>query len=407
MRIYFFLFLLSTGSIHADWKSEMVEKGTSLYRDAKETTVSLYRELKPAAITPEESREAHMRTLWDAILPQLEKGLHYTNALEKAPESAWIASDKKDIQDDIDRVFNTIIDTLIDDDFLSSKKEIHRYSQNINARKNSIAFYREKRISAPVESRLKTTKADYTTKIEALNEENRHDLASIEMIKSKLIIQFSKIGVKLSKAQIDVLLTRVDGDDIIQMALMMNLLKDITNQIMTLMQENNESLEYAKKYYGLHLVTLELVVYIQQNYIDKVTHRYLPKIETLIFESEKMVAETEKLAASEMSERRRQIYEKNILTQKLTAHAATRYKEDLITSRKSMATAQKITKKNLLLARNTYKTVLLSTDLYTLIAESQTMFSQVSKIQVPDIVPFENIQIEKKYYELTRLIEKR
>jgi len=406
MRIYFLLLLLSTIVVHADWKSDMVEQSVALYENAKEKSVALYREFKPSDITQKESREAHMNALWDTVLPQLEKGLVYTDALEKAPESAWIGSDKKEIQHDIDGVFNTIIDTLIDDDFLSYKKEINHLKQTINANRNTIAFYREKKISAPAQSRLKTTKSGYAEKIEALKEENQNNRARIEAIKGKLIQQFTEIGVTLSKEQINVLLTRVDGDDIIQMALMMDLLKHITHQIMTLMQENNESLHYAKKYYGLHLVTLELVVYIQQNYIDKVAHLYLPKIETLLFEAKKMVAETQKLAASELSERRRSIYEKNIQTQKLTAYVATRYKEDLLTSKKSMEEAEKITKKNLLLARNTYKTVLLSADLYTLMSESQAMFLEVSKIQVPNIVPFENMQIEKKYYELTKLIEK-
>jgi len=176
---------------------------------------------------------------------------------------------------------------------------------------------------------------------------------------------------------------------------------------MVLMKENNEDLNYAKKYYGLHLVTLELVVYIQQNYINKVDHVYIPKIDNIMFEAQKMEAKTKKLAASEVSERRRNIYEKNIQTQELTAHVAQLYKQDLITSKISMVNAQRITKKNLDLARNTYKTVVLSADLYELISESQNMFSEVSKIQVPNIVPFENMQIQKKYYELTKLIQKK
>ncbi len=407
MRTHLLLLLASATFAQADWKSDMLEQGTTLYENAKQKTAALYKELKPLAMEQNVSKEAQMNALWDELLPQLEKGLEYTDKLEKAPDSAWIGSDKKDIRHDMDKVFNKIIDTLIDDDFLSYKKEINTLQQDIAGNKNTIAFYREKKISAPAQSSIKTTKADYAKKIEELQEENRGNERRIEQIKDRLIQQFSDIGVNLSAEQINVLLTRVDGDDIIQMALMMDVLKHITNQIMVLMKENNEDLAYAKKYYGLHLVTLELVVYIQQNYIDRVDRVYIPKIDTIMFEAQKMVAETKRLAAGEMSGRRRSIYEKNIQTQELTAHVAQLYKQDLITSKISMINAQKITKKNLQLARNTYKTVVLSADLYELISESQNMFSEVSRIQVPDIVPFENMQIQKKYYELTKLIQKK
>ena len=407
MRTHLLLLLASAAFVQADWKSEMVEQGTTLYQNAKHKTVELYKELKPLADDQNRSKEAQMNAIWDELLPRLEKGLEYTDKLEKAPESAWIGSDKKDIQHDIDKVFNKIIDTLIDDDFLSYKKEINSLQQDISDNKNTIAFYREKKISAPAQSSIKTTKADYAEKIEELQEENHNNARHIEQIKGRLIQQFADIGVDLTPEQINVLLTRVDGDDIIQMALMMDVLKHITEQIMVLMKENNEDLNYAKKYYGLHLVTLELVVYIQQNYINKVDHVYIPKIDNIMFEAQKMEAKTKKLAASEVSERRRNIYEKNTQTQELTAHVAQLYKQDLITSKISMVNAQRITKKNLDLARNTYKTVVLSADLYELISESQNMFSEVSKIQVPNIVPFENMQIQKKYYELTKLIQKK
>jgi hypothetical protein len=72
-----------------------------------------------------------------------------------------------------------------------------------------------------------------------------------------------------------------------------------------------------------------------------------------------------------------------------------------------MLNAQNIARKNMQLAHNTYKTVVLSADLYALISENQNLFSEISRIQVPNIIPFENMQIEKKYNELTKLIQKR
>jgi hypothetical protein len=70
-----------------------------------------------------------------------------------------------------------------------------------------------------------------------------------------------------------------------------------------------------------------------------------------------------------------------------------------------MIEAQKVARANLKVSKNTYETVALSADLYDLISESQEMFVEISKIQVPDIVPFENTQLQQKYKELTEKID--
>jgi predicted nucleic-acid-binding protein len=212
---------------------------------------------------------------------------------------------------------------------------------------------------------------------------------------------FDEIGVHLSSEQIEVLLARVDGDDIIQIALVMETLKQITAQIMQLMKESGEELKQAKKYYGMHQVLLELVVYIQQKYIDKSNTVYLPRIDKIIADSKQMIEDTKRLRDQEEEYSRRAVYAKNIDALELTLKVAKRYREDLLKARNNMIEAQKISLANLKLSKNTYATVSLSADLYTLISESQTMFEEVSKIQVPSIVPFENMQIRQKYLELT------
>jgi hypothetical protein len=70
-----------------------------------------------------------------------------------------------------------------------------------------------------------------------------------------------------------------------------------------------------------------------------------------------------------------------------------------------MIEAQKVALANLRVSKNTYETVSLSADLYDLISESQEMFVEISKIQVPDIIPFENVQLKQKYRELTEKID--
>jgi len=397
MKLHY-LFILLLSSVYGDWKSDMMEKSNQIYTDTKNKTILLYKE---NVETQPLTKEQRINKIWDNVYDDLEKGAGYIDKLNNAPDSAWLEEDKEDVQEDINKLFEMIVNGLIEDDLLIYKTKMAELKKEISENKSDILKYREKRVGAPDSSKIYRTKSDFDTKIIETKNENKILENEIRIIKDNLKNDFKEIGVNLSSEQIDVLLTRVDGDDIIQISLVMETLKHITNQIMLLMKESKEELTQAKKYYGMHQVLLELVVYIQQKYIDKSNNVYLPKIDKMITDSAGMIAHTKSLRDREEDTRRRSIYSNNIEAQELTNRAAKRYKQDLIVSRNNMIEAQKISKANLKLSKNTYATVLLSADLFDLISESQSMFEEVSKIQVPNLVPFENIQMEQKYKELT------
>ncbi len=403
---YLTLGIVFVSLAHADWGSTLLQKSAELYDETREKTIQIYEDtLDTKPVTHDALRKERLSKAWDSALDELKEGTHYIDELKTAPDSAWIGRDKEAIHEDMDALFDRIIQGLVGGDLGEYKRQMAKLRKQIDANKEKILTYREKRIGAPESSTIYTTKSEYDEKIKALQDENRVFANDMRIVKENLQKSFDDIGVKLSMDQIDVLLTRVDGDDIIQISLMMDTLKYITNQILHLMQESHEELKQAKRYYGMHEVLLELVVYIQQKYIDKCNNVYLVKIQKIINDSRSMIEETKRLQAHEDDPKRIMVYAHNIEALEMTQKAALRYREDLVRSRDKMIEAQKVAKANLKVSKNTYETVSLSADLYDLMSESQQMFAKISKIQVPDIVPFENLQIKEKYKELTDKIE--
>lgn len=397
MKFYFLVFL-SIVQLNATDTIEWIDNSSSIYNKVKNKTMQW---IKPQILTLEEKKEQHQNEIWDKVFDDLSSGVDNINLLEKAPKSSWITSDKKDIQENIDEILESLIDTLTDDKLFAYRDNIEKLKLKVKENREMVLLHREKKIGAPRSSLIYTTKDGYDTKIEDLYIENKIYENEIRMAKDELKKNFLSIGVALSSSQIEVLLTRIDGEDIIQISLMMDILKEISNQIINLMKQSSQEILYAKKYYGMHLVSLKLVVYIQQKYIDKVKNSYIPKIEVLITTAQNMIVETKKLKAKEENYRRVSIYAKNLQTQKLALKASTRYKNDLLISLNSMLVAQRKSKEELVLSENTYKTVTLSSELYSLMLESQENFTLVSKIQMPYIVPFENREMLLKYKELT------
>jgi hypothetical protein len=386
---------------NAQWSDSL----SNAYENSKEKSQELYhsakQRLEPQQLTPKELKEQRFSQLWEEVFEEYKEGASLLKNSQNAPNSAWFEKDKLDYQGDLDNVLNNIIDILTEDDLLSYKKEIDYKKNEIHELKSNIINYREKIIAAPKESMIYTTKSKYQEKIKDAKDGINIFQNDIETIKKRLEKRFFNNGIKLSMAQIDVLLTRVDGDDIIQMTVVMDVLNKITEQILKLMQDSKEELTQAKKYYGMHLISWQVVLHIQQKYINKVNNNFVPQIEHIIAQTDRMIKETSRLYEGEHDSQKRSIYQKNMNIQQETKQVAIAYKAQLIGAKDEMKKAQQLSISNLRLAKNTYHTVSLSSELYSVISQSQTLFSKIAKIQMPTIIPFQNIKIKKKYQEIT------
>jgi len=353
-----------------------------------------------------EIRKQHFIEIWKDLFKEFEDSAMLEEELVFAPEKAWFKTDKRDLREDIDEKLNDIMEYLTHDNLLSYKDEVASLQEKITERKKDILLYREKKVGAPISSIVHKTKEDYDKKIKEAKEDIKVYKNEIRIIRNALALNLANIGVNLNEKQIDILLTRVDGDNFIQMSLSMDILSQITEQLMQLMKESNEELEQAKKYYAMHLVSLELVVKIQQKYIDKLDNDYIPKINDIIKQADEMIVRTNVSLNQDNNSKRKLIYKKNMENQKFTLKVAVLYKKQMLNQKAKVRQAQRTAQENLKLSRNTYRTVLLSADLYDMMSEDQQIFNKVMAIQIPEIVPFENIQIQKKYKELTVFLQK-
>jgi DNA-binding transcriptional regulator YbjK len=401
--------VLSVSALHAEWDSDIFSKSAELYDETREKTIRIYEDtihaLKPEKLTPQEERKKHLQEAWDETLDALQEGVQLLEEHTRVPDSVWIGRDKKDVQEDFDALLARIVRGLTNEVLEDYRDELQSIKKKMGENRAMIARYRERRISAPEHSKFVTTKSDYTDKIDAIKEKNEVLKNDMIRLKHRLQQRFEAIGVKLSSEQIEVLLTRVDGDDIIRMALVIDTVRYMTEQIGALMKQSGESLTEAKRYYAMYLVLQELTLHVQQSYLNKCRHRYLPKIDKIIADAKMMIDETARLKSREESTARRKIYATNIRTLKQTLNAARRYRSDLLQSCRRIEAAKAETLKNLSVARNTYKTVMLSSDLYALIEQSGKEFLRIGQIQVPEIIPFENLQLQKAYGELTEKLK--
>ena len=347
MKRLIILSLICTLSMHADWSdtlSEYTDEARAIWEERgktldearaileEQTKTLLPQEVKDenATVRNQRLRKEHFDAIWEDVIGDLERGLAINQEMQKAPSSSIFREDKVSLRKEFDGVLDDIIKLLLDDNLLNYRKNIRESEALIISSQKDILRYREKKIVAPMENRIKTTKAQYAQKIEDAQTTIAAQKASIINTKLAMSQNFKELGINLTPEQIDVLLSRVDGDDIIQMTLLMDVLKQITTQLLGIMQESGEELTQAKKYYGMHMVLLELVVYIQEKFIRKITDSYLPQIDQIIGHTKKMLLKTNQKISSEEKPQRRNIYYQNYQSQQLTLKTAILYRQNLI-----------------------------------------------------------------------------
>ncbi|MCU7836584.1 MAG: hypothetical protein KZQ83_15205 [gamma proteobacterium symbiont of Taylorina sp.] len=352
-----------------------------------------------------DQEDERFRNMWSNVFSQLEEGLSVVNEIKVAPDSTFFGDDKKSLRDDLNIILDKTIILLEDETINDYRIKIDNLKQRIKVSKNNISGFREKKITAPRNHMVKTTKQSFDKKIaeEKLNITDYE--ADINKIKIHFKERLNDIGVALTEEQINILLARVDANDIIQMSVIFDILKKITVQLMELTQDSNEEIKQAKKYYGMHVVLLELVNYMQQKYIYMVENNYIPKIDAIIEKIIVIQNEARKNIQEDGSEKRIAIYKNNLAAQELTLKTAKLYKKNLREQQNKVASAQKVVQKDLKLSQNTYDTVEVSADLLSVLKTSKDSFDALMGLQVPQIIPFENIKMQDKYQELSNLIK--
>jgi hypothetical protein len=405
-------------SVKSGWKAtkDYSEKGWDKSKEysseAWNSTKDAWNSSKNTSLESEETRkqmradqeDERFRDMWGNVFSQLKEGLAIVDEIKIAPDSALFGDDKKSLKGDLNKILDKTLVLLEDESINDYREKIEDLNQRIESSKNNISQYREDRITAPRTNMVKTTKDDFDKKIA----EEKLNIIDYEAVIVRIKVHFKErlndIGVSLSEQQVDILLARVDADDIIQMSVVFDVLKKITIQLMKLTQDSNEEIKQAKKYYGMHVVLLEMVNYMQQKYIDMVETVYIPKIDTIIEKTTVIQNNARKSMQKDNSDKRKAIYKSNIEAQELTLKTAILYKKNLREQQSKVASAQKVVQKDLALSQNTYDTVEVSADLLSVLKTSKDSFDALMSIQVPQIIPFENVKMQDKYQELSKLI---
>ena len=344
----------------------------------------------------------------DALRIKVDKIMELKESEENASSFTIISMSKKDYRIKIDDVLQDMEPILFDG-------EVVDYSNRIQRAKTLIEESNQKIVQLNEDLIFNKDDGGFFSKS---NEDLENEKAELEYVieRSKTLIdnlefdlkkRLDAIGIKVTREQVRVLTSRVDGDDLAKTFAIFDVTKQISSTLEELMKTNSFDSSTTVKYYGIYVLLSELLAYAQRVYIEKIDDLYLPSIEVIKDDINDSIQFNNRAIREASNQQNKNILKQTNESNKFALEVADFYKNVLSGQKKQLERALKRTNEQISVAYSSYDAASVSFNLLSLINQSEDEFGKILNLQIPEIVPFENDELEQKFNELSdRIIER-
>ncbi len=313
-----------------------------------------------------------------------------------------------DAESRTERLLGDAFDVVAGAPVTDIQREIRERRRTIDKLRAEIARLREARISAPEDAGLNGTfgLAKDRATIDDEIDESQARIAANEMAIRNGKLRFrdamQAAGTSVSEEEADLLLDSVTGQDVIRIAAAYNAARGVSRQLLTLLDQTDEDLGTAKRYYAMHTALLAVLVHAQTTFIEKIDVDYLPRLDAINRDVHAARKETERLLRQPGTQRQRDALEANIQSQSIAFEAAEFYRQHLRDQRAGVTSARRDAVRELNIADNTLRTVDASFQLRTMMESATMSFEALQNLQSPGIERiFRNDQLRREFRELS------
>ena len=363
--------------------------------------------ISPPDLVMEQKRQSMdaIRDLQNYISDIIELRKREENAPErnwfdnKTPNNKLFGDTKHLVRQDLNAILRDLQNILVGDQY-DYIEQISNQDELIKELKDEVAELQEMKMVAPENGGIfRDGKDEIQEKIKSKLDEIVSYEKNIDEIYKSAQERYKLLGIELPRETIETLMRRIDGNDVMQNVGVFNSINQLTPVLAEL---TNTSRENRERYYGVYVILSEVAVFSQQQYINKSSNIYSPKLKEMLDEVNGILKAARKNLAEEEDINSKKVYESNIVANLSTIDTIDMYLNVLSDQRNTVQAAMKISKRKLLLAHNTFETSTAASAILEIIQNSESEFNAIMAMQVPEIVPFENEDMKTKFYNMTK-----
>ena len=338
----------------------------------------------------------------DTLKIYVEKITNLKKKENDASSFTIIGKSKKDYRIKIDEVLSEIEIILFDGQVVNYSEKIRKVREKIVSLETQKVILNEDLVFASDKKKfLGSSKDEIRNELKEIDRVINNSYILIDELEYDLKKKLSFLGIEVTREQIRVMTTRVDGDELAKSFAIFDVTRQISTTLGELVKKNTFSAATTVKYYGTYVILTEILAFSQREYIRKIEEVYRPAIKKIEDDVDGSIDFAEKSIKSAKSDSNKNILRENIKSNKFTLKVLKLYDKILEKQKKSLERASEITKEQITVAYSTYDTAANSANLVSLINETEDSFNKILDMQLPEIIPFENTELEMKFQEVS------
>jgi hypothetical protein len=252
---------------------------------------------------------------------------------------------------------------------------------------------------------VRPTKEDYRARIAGTEQEIEQLREEAVAVKRRFAEGLRQMGVEITDAQAEGMLSMATADELADVLSIFHNMKAINGELMQATVRSDESLDVARRYYGLHTTMLEVALFMHEIFVERVDKHYLAELEDIEVRARKLQAEAQGLLRRTQDPELQKVLRNNLNSHDLTIRAAGLYERRLRQQRASIQEARRKLAERVQVARNTWRTVQVSSELVSMLRSTDKAFQALMNLELPDLRPFESIELQREFQRLTEEIE--
>ena len=353
----------------------------------------------------EDSLPSYLVEKWGSLTETLSDALSLRDRQETLPASSWFGADRTSNARKIDELLDRALEILAQGRAGDLRRQALELRAEIPKLRLEADGLRNQRISAPESSRLPwvRTRAKIDERLSELEGEIADRERALSAVNAQLAEALRGLGLQLDDRQIDILLSSVTGDDLLQNAVVFSNVRAMVEKLAELSREDRDNLEINRRYSGLYLVLNDLLIHTQEELVRKIDGEYKPRLGEIGREAEALRREAlARGSQAGYSDSQKKSFALNAESNAMTLRVAELYTRLLDSQRKGILDNLADLRRNRDLAENTYRTVRSSGDLRNLIRSGLELFDSIHALSMPEILPFESEAIRREFEEINK-----
>lgn len=353
----------------------------------------------------EDSLPSYLVEKWGSLTETLSDALSLRDRQETLPASSWFGADRTSNARKIDELLDRALEILAQGRAGDLRRQALELRSEIPKLRLEADGLRNQRISAPESSRLPwvKTRAKIDERLSELDGEITDRERALSAVNAQLAEALRELGLQLDDRQIDILLSSVTGDDLLQNAVVFSNVRAMVEKLAELSREDRDNLEINRRYSGLYLVLNDLLIHTQEELVRRIDGEYKPRLVEIGREAEALRREAlAKASQAGYSDLQKKSFVLNAESNAMTLRVAELYTQLLDSQRRGILDNLADLRRSRDLAENTYRTVRSSGDLRNLIRSGLELFDSIHALSMPEILPFENEAIRREFEEINK-----